>query len=259
MGINEGGKGALVLSLVLLCHVIGLLVFAKGFLLKRIIIPEYTKCEYQSSLDNVHPPVPHPSTCNEHPRVFKRVIWILIDALRYDFAVYDESLDPNPPPHRNRMPFIRDLLREKPQNAKLFKSVADPPTTTMQRVKALTTGGLPTFVDFSMNFNSYETAEDSLPHQCNQNGRRITFIGDDIWLGLYPSHFEKTFAFPSLNVFDLDTVDNAVRKHLIPEVLKGDADLLIGHLLGVDHCGHTHSPSHSCMARKLSEMNDVLQ
>ena len=253
MAVNLRGKGALILSLVLLCHVIGLLIFAKGFLLKRIVIPEYSKCEHQDNRSA------HPSTCNEYPRAFKRVIWILIDALRYDFAVYDESLDPNPPPHRNKMPFIRDLLRERPQHAKLFKSIADPPTTTMQRLKALTTGGLPTFVDFSMNFNSYEVSEDSLPQQCHQNGRHITFIGDDIWLGLYPSHFDRVFAFPGLNVFDLDTEDNEVRKHLIPEVEKDDADFLIGHLLGVDHCGHTHSPSHSCMARKLSEMNDMLQ
>ena len=34
--------------------------------------------------------------------------------------------------------------------------LADPPTTTMQRLKGLTTGSLPTFIDVSANFASYK-------------------------------------------------------------------------------------------------------
>lgn len=250
LAMHVGVRGALLLSLVLLCHVTGLLLFCKGFLLKRIVIPEYSKCGHHGNQTD---------SCNEHPRVFKRVLWILIDALRYDFMVYDESLDPSPPPHRNRMPFVHHLLRDRPQNTRLFKFVADPPTTTMQRLKALTTGSLPTFVDIGSNFNSYEITEDSLPKQCHQNGRRITFIGDDTWLGLYPMSLHRVFPFPSLNVKDLDTVDIGVKEHLVPELERGDADLIIGHMLGVDHCGHTHGPSHSCMTRKLGEANEMLQ
>lgn len=251
--MNLGSKAVLVLSLVLLCHVTGLLLFCKGFLLKRIVVPEYSKCgEHEKNHFN-------PDSCNNHPRVFKRVVWVLIDALRFDFMLYDDSLDPNPPPHRNRMTFTRDLLRNKPQNAKLFKLLVDPPTTTMQRLKALTTGGLPTFVDIGSNFNSYEITEDSLIWQCHQNNRKITFIGDDTWLGLYPSLIDRVFPFPSLNVKDLDTVDDGVRTHLVPEVTKKESDFVIGHMLGVDHCGHTHSPSHSCMVRKLREADEMLK
>ena len=246
-----GGKGALILALVLLCHVTGLLLFCKGFLLKRIVIPEDSQC------DGGHHNVSF--SCNKHPRVFKRVLWVLIDALRYDFMLYDDSLDPSPPPHRNRMSFVRDLLRDKPRQARLYKLVADPPTTTMQRLKALTTGSLPTFVDIGSNFNSYAITEDSLVKQCHRNNRKITFIGDDTWLGLYPSLIDRVFPFPSLNVKDFDTVDEGVRRHLVPELAKQEAEFVIAHMLGVDHCGHTHGPAHSCMSRKLSEADDLLE
>lgn len=39
------------------------------------------------------------------------------------------------------------LLKDEPDHSLLAKFYADPPTTTMQRLKGLTTGGLPTFMD----------------------------------------------------------------------------------------------------------------
>lgn len=54
----------------------------------------------------------------------------------------------------NNMPIISHLLASEPQNAMLMHFIADPPTTTMQRLKALTTGTLPTFIDAGSNFAS---------------------------------------------------------------------------------------------------------
>eukprot|EP00731_Ephydatia_muelleri_P016382 Em0009g806a len=157
------------------------------------------------------------------------------------------------------MPFIRDLLKEQPQHARIFKLIADPPTTTMQRLKALTTGSLPTFIDISSNFNSHEILEDNLLHQAKASGRNVTFMGDDTWLGLYPRLLTKAFDYPSLNVKDLHTVDNGVVANLLPELRKYDADFVVGHFLGVDHVGHTYGPSHPSMAEKLMQLNDVLR
>ena len=257
MNIKAGGLW--VLLFISTCHVVGLLLFYKGFLLKRVVIPEFSECwnnETGSSETENHQHFG--ISCNTYPRQFKRVVWLLIDAWRYDFAIYDETLDPVPV-YRNKMPFVRELLRDGPQNAKLFKFVADPPTTTMQRLKALTTGSLPTFIDISSNFNSYETEEDSLPHQAKRNQRNFTFMGDDTWLGLYPDTMTKTFDYPSLNVKDIHTVDNGVVAHLIPELEKYDAEFVIGHFLGVDHIGHTYGPSHTTMGEKLLQMDQVLK
>ena len=263
--MNDHGrsKRVFVLIFIVCCHAVGLLVFCQGFLLKRVEIPEYSQCrphsQQDSSFGGDHIDSSAPISCTGYPRRFKRVLWLLIDALRYDFLVYDDQLDPAPPVYRNKLPYVRDLLREHPANTKLFKSIADAPTTTMQRLKALATGGLPTFIDIGSNFNSYEIQEDNLIYQTKAHSRNVTFMGDDTWLGLYPGLFNKVFDYPSLNVKDLHTVDNGVISHLLPELALKDADFVIAHFLGVDHVGHTYGPSHWTMGDKLTQMNDVIK
>ena len=84
-------------------------------------------------------------------------------------------------------------------------------------------------------------------------------MGDDTWEGLFPGTFNKSFPFPSFNVKDLHTVDNGVIQHLVPELQHGDWDVLIGHLLGIDHCGHKYGPNHKAMADKLTQMDQVIR
>ncbi|XP_007498888.1 GPI ethanolamine phosphate transferase 3 isoform X5 [Monodelphis domestica] len=43
------------------------------------------------------------------------------------------------------------------------------------------------------------------------------------------------------------------------KVDRDDWDLLIAHFLGVDHCGHKHGPHHPEMAKKLNQMDQMLQ
>lgn len=87
----------------------------------------------------------------------------------------------------------------------------------------------------------------------------VVFMGDDTWTSLYPNRFVRNFPYPSFDVWDLDTVDNGVRTNLFPELKKRDWKMLIGHFLGVDHCGHRHGPNHPEMVRKLTEINRVIQ
>jgi len=245
-------KTTLVLVFLTGCHIFGILLFCKGFLLKRVVIPQSSECSLPL------PPTDLPS-CSGQTRRYKRVVWLLIDALRYDFMLWDHSLEDPPPVYRNKMPYVRDLLNDQPSNAKLFKFIADPPTTTMQRLKALTTGGLPTFVDIGANFNSYEIQEDNIIQQMSRNGRNVTFMGDDTWLGLYPGKMSTVYPYPSLNVKDIHTVDNGVLSHLYNEIKSRDSDLLIGHFLGVDHIGHTSGPSHWTMGDKLTQMDKMIK
>ena len=250
-------KHLAILVLLASCQIIGLLLFLKGFLLTRIVVPEHSHNCHDDITGEGTAPISNINHCNKP--MFRKVVWILIDALRYDFMVYEEGLNPSPPSFRNKMPNVNKVLKEKPRNAKLFRFIADPPTTTMQRLKALTTGSLPTFIDIGSNFNSYEITEDNLIYQCKSNGRKITFMGDDTWLGLYPNLLDKAYPFPSLNVKDLHTVDNGVIEHLYHELTTVDTQLLIAHLLGVDHCGHTYGPSHIYMGQKLRQMDDMLK
>nr|CAD7398348.1 unnamed protein product [Timema poppensis] len=159
---------------------------------------------------------------------------------------------------QNKFTVVHELISSRPNNSKLFKFIADPPTTTMQRLKALTTGTLPTFVDVGSNFATPEINEDNLLDQLTTQNKTVVFMGDDTWVGLYPGRFIREYPFPSFNVWDLDTVDSGILDNLIVEIKKSDWSLLIAHFLGVDHCGHRYGPYHHEMSRKLKEMNSVI-
>lgn len=241
-------------------YAIGIIFFTRGFLLTRLVIDEYSEC---SENINVHlfdrPQSSNIEGCWLKKRHAKAVI-VIIDALRYDFALYDASISEHDAlPYQNKLTVIRDVLESTPENGALFRFVADPPTTTMQRLKGLTTGSLPTFVDAGNNFAGSNIMEDNVISQLTSLGKNITFMGDDTWASLFPDSFHKSFPFPSFNLMDLHTVDNGVIAHLIPELKTNDWHVLIAHFLGVDHCGHKHGPDHPKMASKLRQMNDVLR
>lgn len=120
-------------------------------------------------------------------------------------------------------------------------------------------GSLPTFIDASANFASSAIMEDNLLFQMRASNKKIVLMGDDTWVDLYPNYFERQFPYPSFDVKDLDTVDNGIISHLIPEVKKSDWDVIIAHFLGVDHCGHRYGPNHPEMKRKLMQMDFVIK
>ena len=192
------------------------------------------------------------------------VIILLVDALRFDFAFYNL-------PHS-----IGKRLNTQQNNSRLFQFIADPPTVTMQRLKALTTGGLPTFADISANFGGATVEEDSwvkLLRDTDYRSRGLQFpakagfVGDDTWEDLFPGHFSESYPYPSFNTRDLDTVDNGCLKH-IPGFLERirttgeserELEVEVVHFLGVDHVGHTYGPHNQHMDAKLREMDAALQ
>uniref|UniRef100_H2Y686 Uncharacterized protein n=1 Tax=Ciona savignyi TaxID=51511 RepID=H2Y686_CIOSA len=216
-------------------------IFNKGFLLTRYELNETNKCE-------------NPPKCWERKELpYNKVILLIIDALRYDFT----TLSDKNATYLNKMPVFHDIALNKGcAKTKLFRFEADAPTTTMQRIKGMFTGGFPTFIDVSNNFASGEIMEDNV---LDQLGGNITFMGDDTWVGLFPERFQRSFPFPSFDVKDLHTVDNGVLNHLFDEIPKQDWRLLIAHFLGVDHCGHRYGPLHPEMSLKLAQMDQMIR
>jgi hypothetical protein len=68
-----------------------------------------------------------------------------------------------------------------------------------QRLKGLTTGALPTFIDFRNNFHSAAIEEDNWVAQALAQQLKMVFMGDDTWTGLFPTQFRRAFPFPSFN------------------------------------------------------------
>ena len=163
--------------------------FQRGFLLSREVLADKTQCVLKND------------SCYPVPREYSKAIVLIIDALRYDFAVFDKNVSVKAKPYQNAMPIINQLIEQG--HGKLYQSFADPPTTTMQRLKGLTTGSIPTFIDVSANFASYEINEDNIIDQLIERGRKVVFAGDDTWLSLFPNRFTRTYPFPSFDVWDL--------------------------------------------------------
>ena len=75
-----------------------------------------------------------------------------------------------------------------------FTAHATPPTVTMPRVKALTTGSVPSFLDLILNFAESDTSsslavQDTWLAQLKAKGGKLVFYGDDTWLKLFPGDF----------------------------------------------------------------------
>lgn len=187
-----------------------------------------------------------------------RVILLVIDALKYEFGVYNNETT-QPLPFENKLPVFHRLLSEHPTQSRLLKFVADAPTTTLQRLKGITTGTLPTFIDIGANFATSEINEDNIIDQVIQSNLSVVMLGDSTWTELFSKRFLREYSFPSFDIFDLDTVDRGINENLPNELAKNDWSLLVAHYLGVDHCGHKHGPMHPEMARKLTEMNAVIE
>ena len=259
-GVRVSVKAFTVLIIIFVLILSGTLIFLKGFLLSRTVIEKKSNCKEDFALRGDEHQNLGFNGCWMHGR-FKKGIIIIIDAMKYDFMVYNSSLSNQTkvPPFKNKLKTIHSLLHNEPLNSRLYRFMADPPTTTMQRLKGLTTGSLPTFVDAGSNFQSNEITEDNFVDQIVSSGKKILFLGDDTWQGLYPNRFFKSFPFPSFDVKDLDSVDNGILKNFFPQIKQAKWDVTIAHFLGVDHCGHRYGPNHPEMARKLTQMDDFLR
>mmetsp|Transcript_22168 Transcript_22168/g.52119 ORF Transcript_22168/g.52119 Transcript_22168/m.52119 type:complete len:953 (-) Transcript_22168:185-3043(-) len=197
---------------------------------------------------------------------------LVVDALRFDFARYrlPKSIGSRIFPQEQEQ-----ASKQRKTSSQLLQFVADPPTVTMQRLKGLTTGSLPTFADISGNMGGASIEEDSWVEQlktCPYQSRglelpsKLGFVGDDTWVDLYPRQFDVSYPFPSFNTRDLDTVDDGCL-HRLPELIKDirmdgnktdELEVIVTHFLGVDHVGHTYGPNDKHMTEKLDQMDAAL-
>ncbi|KAL2123300.1 hypothetical protein VTJ04DRAFT_3755 [Mycothermus thermophilus] len=254
----------------LLVHVVGIAYFTSGFLLTRLVLDQRSECAVpptvdgtssSSVVDSLLPAWKGKGTVDGgcwHPRTFERAVVVVIDALRYDFAVPVGDGEA----YHDKLTVLYEMAKQHPDKAFLRPFIADPPTATMQRLKGLTTGTLPTFVDLGNSFSGTAIDEDNLLVQFREAGKRVVHLGDDTWEALFPGYFHANLsrAYDSFNVWDLHTVDNGVIDNIFPAMeRRGEWDVLIGHCLGVDHAGHRYGPSHPEMAKKLRQMDKFIR
>ncbi|XP_073541015.1 GPI ethanolamine phosphate transferase 2 isoform X2 [Phyllobates terribilis] len=231
----------------LVIQVLGLALFLRGFF--PVPVRSQTR---ESSMSEIaaEPRAGKTSNWTQLPNpLFKKVVILLIDALRQDFVFGVKG--------KAHMPYTTQLIEKGSSLRFIAKAAA--PTVTMPRIKALMTGSIPGFIDIVMNLNSPELLEDNLIWQAKQAGKRIVFYGDDTWIKLFPKHFVEFDGTTSFFVSDFTEVDDNVTRHLDDVLKRNDWEMLILHYLGLDHIGHLTGPHSHLIGPKLYEMDLVLK
>ncbi|KAK5787497.1 hypothetical protein VI817_009994 [Penicillium citrinum] len=170
------------------------------------------------------------------PAVFDKVIFMVVDALR-------------------------SLIRAGA--ALPFTAYASSPTVTMPRLKAMTTGSVPSFLDVILNIAESDTSstlayQDTWLAQLKARGDRLVMYGDDTWLKLFPGMFDRADGTTSFFVSDFVEVDNNVTRHIPDELAQSDWSAMIMHYLGLDHIGHKAGPKSPFMLSKQQEMDAIV-
>ncbi|KAL1960008.1 hypothetical protein VTO42DRAFT_676 [Malbranchea cinnamomea] len=237
MAFSSRTIAALVSALVL---PFALVLFASGFFPYKPVLPG--RATFDDNGNGLRPPA-----------VFNKVIFMIVDSLRSDF-VYS---------NRSGFEFTQQLIRDGV--AVPFTAHASSPTVTMPRVKAITTGSVPSFVDVILNFAESESPS-TLAHQDTwlaqlraRPGSRLVMYGDDTWLRLFPGMFDRHDGTTSFFVSDFTEVDNNVTRHVPEELRMDDWSAMIMHYLGLDHIGHKAGPYSPHMLPKQREMDNIVQ
>ncbi|KAJ8294551.1 GPI ethanolamine phosphate transferase 2 [Rhodotorula toruloides] len=240
----------------------GLACFARGFFPVKPLLAGFSPAQ-----DYAQTSRRYDAGASERSDAFSRLAFVVVDALRADFA-----FGPN-----SHMTFVQSLVDSG--EALPYTAVAQAPTVTLPRLKALTTGSNPTFLDSILNVveESVTSAAfervDSWVRQMAMQGKKIVFAGDDTWLRLFPKEwFNWTDGVSSFFVSDTVTVDTNVTRHLdsllasATESERRDSahapaewDVLILHYLGLDHVGHLGGPRSPLMPSKQQEMDQVVE
>ncbi|KAH7321472.1 GPI ethanolamine phosphate transferase-like protein 2 [Rhexocercosporidium sp. MPI-PUGE-AT-0058] len=219
---------------------IAILIFASGFFPYKPFLPGLAQYE---ALDYGPPP--------EAP--FDKVVFMVVDALRSDFVYSNNS----------GFLFTQSLISNG--EAIPFTAHATSPTITMPRIKAITTGSTPSFLDLILNFAESDTSstlatQDTWLAQMKAKGTgKMIMYGDDTWLKLFPETFDRADGTSSFFVSDFTEVDNNVTRHVPEELRNDDWNTMVLHYLGLDHIGHKTGPRGPNMIPKQHEMDGIVK
>ncbi|PRP89326.1 transferase [Planoprotostelium fungivorum] len=223
----------------LIVQLSGLWLFCLGFFPQKAPLPGLASKETDR-------PAPFTPIDEWREGKFDRLVFMVVDAFRAEFLFRENS----------HMMKTNQLLNGGSGHG--FIASAAAPTVTLPRIKALTSGSIPNFLDFLMNFKSEALEGDNWVTQLKQAGKKIEFYGDDTWLKLFPDHFIRHDGTTSFYVSDTVEVDDNVTRHLNDIFSRDDWDVSILHYLGLDHVGHTGGPYSPLMKPKQMEMDDII-
>lgn len=148
-----------------------------------------------------------------------KVVLIILDAFRRDYYGHWAT--------------IKQYISNHSDRSKFIGIKANAPTMTAERIQAMMIGSEMTQPSVFANFISTKTPIDNVIRKIESS----LLLGDDTWDHIFT--FSESITCRSFEVFDLDTCDNTVISNIFSNL--GKYDLIVGHMLGLDHIGHTYS------------------
>lgn len=226
------GERNFILFCILSAYVFGSGLFLIGFF----------PLDFQNDLHSSDPPRKlNGSSLLKPKQQYEKVIFVIIDALRYDFV------DKEKMPHTSRY-------------CKL-KIKTNSPTVTLPRIKSLTSGTISNFLDVILNLGKSQPLQDSILHKLHKRGDKIVFFGDFTWVDLFSKQFKRYESnTDSFYLTEYNEADNNITKNLRKELNNLTSwDFLILHYIGLDRIGHMGSSNGKKINFKLKEMDDVVE
>lgn len=241
-------------AICIVLNLVGFCMFLRGFFPSKVVLPGHNEFLQTATSPFIPSGLKKPQ--------FEKVIVMVVDAMRSDFFYSDK---------RSHMSFVHLLINDN--LAIPYTAFSTPPTVTLPRLKGITTGGTPNFLDAILNVADDKDDSQGLSNQDSwiyqfkfhdkKHPKNLHFYGDDTWLKLFPpgEYFEKSDGTNSFFVSDFTEVDNNVTRHLNEELssANNDWDALILHYLGLDHIGHKGGPDSVYMKGKQEEMDDIVK
>lgn len=220
-----------------------IVIFCIGFFPQQVVLKETSKFVVNHDLQEASSPV------------FTKLIIVVIDALRSDFMFQKDI---------SHFSYLHGLLRSG--EAWGYTAYSSPPTVTLPRLKGITTGSAPNFLDAILNVAEDDSSsslkdQDSILNQFHMRDFKINFFGDDTWLKLFPLEFFNEYeGTNSFFVSDFEEVDYNVTRHLPYQLENSNEwDVLILHYLGLDHIGHKGGAHSKFMRAKHLEMDQIIK
>lgn len=241
--MNGSSRSSTVILTVL--SLLGLVIFSKGFFPSKSVVGGHAELTNSDAF-----------ATDSGDAQFEKLIFVIVDAMRSDFMFASDS----------RMLFLHELIHNG--SAIPFTAYSNPPTVTLPRLKGITTGQIPSFVDAILNIADDNDGSQALTNtdswvsqfRRQSQNRKMSFFGDDTWLKLFPAehYFNNSEGTSLFFVNDFTEVDRNVSRHLESQLNEG-FDALILHYLGLDHIGHAGGPKSVHMKAKQQEMDGILQ
>jgi len=207
------------------------------------------------------PNVSHINPLDDSTKWFEpksKVIMLIYDGLRFDYLFDDPTVPTKESYKFEKSHLFQELLVKSPEKVVVCRAFADTPTLTVQRVPSLSTGGLPPKANTLLAFGALPLSEDSIVKQAHLAGRKPYFTGDTLWNEFFPNDLITTTETRGFDIKDENVDDESIA--FIHDTIKNkEFNLIIGHLMAVDHMSHAHGIGDERMSQAVKAMDQVIR